>query len=141
MQKKRGPIFLRDQCQGQTFVELAISITFLFLIALAVVQYGWLMRASLLLGNAATEGARSASCGDSTNTVFTRMKTSVDGDIQTNMTVTFQKSTDGTNWSALGDSGSSNDANCGQYVRVLVRWTHFFFPISQSAIMEREYTQ
>lgn len=129
------------QCQGQTFVELALSITFFFLIVLGVIQGGWLVRSSLLLGNAAKDGARSLAQGNTTANVLTRMKTGVDPDIQTAMGVQFQKSSDGATWTTLSDSGSYNNASAGQYVRALVRYTNFHIPISQSSLSIREYTQ
>ena len=65
----RGQYDQFDQQRGQSTVELALVLPFLFMMLLAVVQIGLLVQARLLIIHAAREAAREAAVGGDDNAV------------------------------------------------------------------------
>ncbi len=120
--------------QGTGLVEFALVAPLLLAIMLGIIDFGLLGRATLTVANAAREGARAASVGQSTSNIYTRvanagaptLKTNASGQV-TNGSIVMQQAVYAgvpvyIAWPA--DSGSGTDARNsvapGNYVRITV---------------------
>ena len=143
---------------GTGLVEFALVAPILLALVLGIIDFGLLGRATLVVANAAREGARAASVGQSTATIYARvanggaptLKTNAAGQV-TNGSVLMQQAVYAgvpvyTAWPA--DTGSGSDARngvaTGNYVRVTVNYEHrsitgaFNRTVSIPVIMRRE---
>jgi Flp pilus assembly protein TadG len=119
---------------------------------LGIAEIGWMVRSTVIIGNAAREGSRAAALGKVTSDIDARINNYTSG---LTVTITKQYSTDnGTTWTHTPewptDSGSYNGVASGALIRISVSTTHQqltnFFPyltgrtLSQKSIMRREPT-
>ncbi len=124
--------------QGTGLVEFALVAPLLLIIVLGIIDFGLLGRATLVVANAAREGARAASVGQPTANIYTRitnagaptLKTNTSGQV-TNGSILMQQAVYQNvpvyvAWPA--DSGSGTDARngvaAGNYVRITVSYEH-----------------
>jgi Flp pilus assembly protein TadG len=129
-------------------VELALSLTVLMFILLGVMEMGVYISRRIAVSNAAREGARAAALGRTVAEAKTRVQNAAPNVTINADDISLHRSSNGTSWVALGDSGSYNDAPAGQMIRVTVSVTHTpvtgFIPgmsgLSNSTfvVMERE---
>lgn len=117
---------------GLAIVEFALVVPILLTLLLGIMEFGWLVRNSLTLSNAAREGARVASLGRTTTDIRTRIQNSVgtlrvtspNGDII--MRWSDNNGTDGypftiTDTTATTSTPAVNTVPPGKLIRITVR--------------------
>jgi len=146
---------------GTSFVEFALVLPVLLGIVMGIIDFGWLERNTLVITNAAREGARAASLGQPTSTIKARirnggaplLKADASGNL-TNGSITMEQApppSSGstlayTSWPPDNTSGTSqkNGVAPGNYVRITVSYAHrsitglFSRTVSIPVIMRRE---
>ncbi len=124
---------------GTSLVEFALVIPMLLSIVLGIIEFGLLERSTLVVANAAREGARAAALGQSTPSIRTRvinagapaLQTDSSGNI-TNGSILMEQAASGTSplaytaWPADTGSGTTqkNSVPAGNYVRITVTYNH-----------------
>ena len=115
----------RRQQKGTSLVEFALVSSLLFLLLFGIIEMGLLFQDQAEVSQAAREAARSASVGDPTSTAKNRAVTVGIGLSLTATNVTLEQSANsGATWTALGDSGASNNAASGSLVRATITYNH-----------------
>lgn len=124
--------------RGSGLVEFALVAPLLLAILLGIIDFGILARNSLVIANAAREGARAAALGQPTANIYARvanggaptLKTNSAGQI-TNGSVLMEQAVYGGTpayvaWPADSGSGTSaqNGAGVGNFVRITVTYEH-----------------
>lgn len=131
--------------RGSGLVEFGIVFMLLVTMMLGIVEFGLIMKDYQVLDHAAREGARSASIGSPVAKIRQDVRTAAgslqleDSYIQLFYAVPDEPDT----WYPLVDSGDSNCAASGDYVRVFITYPHalvtgFFFAGSPSFDMKAE---
>ncbi len=110
--------------RGAALVEFALVSSLLFLLLFGIIELGLLFGDQALVGAAAREAARSAAVGDPVATAKSHAVSGGSGLPLSGGNVVLEKSTDGTLWMALGDSGASNNAAPSNFVRATVTYAH-----------------
>jgi Flp pilus assembly protein TadG len=139
----------RGRVGGQSTVEFALVFPMVFLMLMAIVEFGWLIKNTMTMTNAARETARSASLGNvqsvigtvATNTASPLQLTTFTLSYSTNNGTTWN-----TNWPA--DSNGQNGVPSGNLIKISlaaynIQLINFIpglnnFLINQNAIMTRE---
>jgi Flp pilus assembly protein TadG len=142
---------------GTGFVEFACVLPFLAFILLGIIDFGLLGRSTLIISNAARDGARAASLGQPTANIRTRIINAATPPLDANLTtgviangsivmeqaaVPSSGNATYTAWPA--DAGTRNGVLAGRYVRITVNYNHlsmtrlFNRPVSISVVMRRE---
>lgn len=149
----------RSRRRGQSLVEFAAALPFLAILVFGIIEFGFYVRDSLIISNAARDGARAAAVGKITTDITTRVQNAstplpTNGD---NGSITMEYSTNnGVSYTALGNTTVAdaslrrNTAPAGSLVRVTVATNHkpfvfVFGPIfrrtvSTAVVMRREAT-
>jgi Flp pilus assembly protein TadG len=147
----------RSRRRGQSLVEFAAALPFLAILVFGIIEFGFFVRDSLIISNAARDGARAAAVGKTTTDITTRITNSssplaTSGD---NGSITLEYSTNnGTSYTTLSNTTEAtaslqrNTAPAGSLVRVTVATNHkpfvfLFGPIfrrtvSTAVVMRRE---
>ena len=114
------------RCQrGAALVEFALVSGLLMLLLFGIIEMGLIFSDQATLAQAAREAARSASLGSAISTVITRAENTATGLSLSSNNITLEKSADnGTTWTALGNTGTVNDAVTGNLIRVTVTYSH-----------------
>jgi Flp pilus assembly protein TadG len=154
--KQRG--HSANRRRGTGLVEFALCAPLLIFILLGIIDFGLLARNQLMISNAARDGARAASLGQSTANIRTRILNGAVPPLRVNSTgviengsIVMQQATvpssgdanyTSTPWPA--DIAGKNGVVIGNYVRITVNYTHlsmtrlFNRPVSISVVMRRE---
>lgn len=150
---------------GTSFVELALVLPVLLAILMGVIDFGWLARNTLIVANAAREGARAAALGRTTADIKERicydgaptLQSSTPG-VVTNGSIIMEQAPPApatspagsplayTSWPAdIGiDPNKKNGVAPNNYVRITVNYTHrsltglFNRTVSIPVMMRRE---
>lgn len=116
---------LRRYRRGAALIEFVIVVSLLILLLFGIIEVGLLFKDQATISQAAREAARSASVGSATATAKSRAVNTAAGITLSTSNVTLEKSADnGSTWSALGDSGSYNNAASGNLIRATVTYSH-----------------
>jgi Flp pilus assembly protein TadG len=113
-------------------VELAIMMPLLLLLLASIIELGLMTTDRRVLHQAAREGVWRAASGATISDIEAHVATSAEGIDATAITVTCERAVYHADtetwgaWSALGDSGSGNDAYNGDWVRVTLNYPHEF---------------
>lgn len=115
--------------RGAALVECALVLPFLLFLTLGVVEIGRMTRSQLALAQATREGSQAAARGLTVVRIYGRiMNTASQGGLNRSaVTITdLSQSSNGNNWSMIGDSmdGSGNNARSRNLVRVTVHYRH-----------------
>lgn len=119
--------------RGSTLVEFALIVPVLLAMLLGIIEFAWLAKNHLALANAAREGARAASLGKTTTEISTRVRGASTGSgvpnasDTTKLVINLSKDEDGAPYTyptALGDSGTKNNAATGSMIRVQAVYQH-----------------
>ncbi len=116
----------RNQLQrGAALVEFALISTLLFLLLFGIIEIGLILGDQAQVGQAAREAARSAAVGSPVGIAQAAAVSAGTGLRLTSAGVSLEKSADGgATWSALGDTGGTNNAASGSLIRATVSYAH-----------------
>ncbi|HEX8834732.1 MAG TPA: TadE family protein [Abditibacteriaceae bacterium] len=103
--------------RGQAIVEMALVLPVLIALIIGIMEFGWMVKNSMQINNAAREGARMASIGNNTLVVATNIRARTQG---IPVTVTQEYSMDNVTFKPLTNAGDANAAPPGALVRVTV---------------------
>ena len=135
--------------RGSTIVEFALIVPVLLAMLMGIIEFGWLVKNTLTIANAAREGARAAAVGKNTTQIDARIQnmTSTLPGSPTSITITKQKDNgidaDGYAYTTtLGNmacgTSTCNDAVLGTMTRIRVSTTNRpltgFFPFMNRTI-------
>ena len=150
----------RNRRRGTSIIEFALVSPVLLAMVLGIIDFGWLERNSLVIANAAREGARAAALGQSTSNIRTRiintgsysLRADSSGNIS-NGSISMEQAPPTGNpliygaWPSDNISGSvpRNGVVQGNYIRITVNYNHRSITglmnrtVSIPVIMRREY--
>ncbi len=114
----------RRSRRGAALVEFALVGALLCVLLFGIVEVGLIFSDQTQVGAAAREAARSLAVGETTATARSRAAAAGVGLSPSATTVTLESSPNGTVWTALGDTGSANNALTGMLVRATVTYRH-----------------
>lgn len=155
--KKSGWLPGRRARRGAAIAEFVLVVPALFIVVMAIAEFGTMFSEYLILHQGAREGARQAALGSTLSTIRSRVRTaSYTGVTDTYITVD-RYNTSTSAWVSVANqtSGTANDAPTGSLVRVriasyphrMVTGTFFSWlptytsggiPMSAQVIMRRE---
>jgi Flp pilus assembly protein TadG len=157
MSREYSIVGRRARRRGVAFVEFAIVLPVLLAMLLGIIDFGQMGRQSLIIANAAREGARAAAVGQSSTNVRTRIINAGEpplreaGGVISNGSIVLQHAASSTtptysNWPSdtTTSTGTKNGVPTGNYVRVTVNYNHQSFTgvfnrtISIPVVMRRE---
>ena len=107
--------------RGSTLVEFALVFPVLIALMIGIMEFGWLVKNTLQMSNAAREGARTASLGATTTTINSRITSRCAG---VPVTTILQYTVNNTTYLTLADSGTTNTAPTGSLIRVTLQSSH-----------------
>jgi len=116
--------------RGAVAVEFALVAPVLMILLFGAIEFGLAFKDLLVLNQAAREGARAASVGDTVSTVLSRIDSAASSLNYQQMTIALQRrylvGGTWTSWCTLGDAASvnQNDATVGAQVRVRIIYPH-----------------
>jgi Flp pilus assembly protein TadG len=119
--------------KGTALIEFVFAASLLCTVVFGIIEIGLFVNDCSCVHMASCEGAKAAASGESTSQITTRViSCAVSGSLSSS-NITLQKQVAGTsNWVALGNVGTQNDANSGDLVKVIVQrqhtWITKFFP-------------
>lgn len=129
----------RHRRRGTSIIEFALVSPVLLAMVLGIIDFGWLERNSLVIANAAREGARAAALGQPTSNIRTRiinsgsytLRADSSGNISNGSIVMEQAPSSGNplvygSWPSDNTSGSTprNGVSQGNYIRITVLYNH-----------------
>ena len=126
---KARPLPLRRttcSSRGTATVEMAIVAPLLVFLLFAIIEGGWLVKDSLVLGSACREAARKAGLGRPCAQIISCARTSASSLTGTNITVTMQyQPASGGGWTTLADTTEGlNSAPAGSQIRIMLTYPH-----------------
>lgn len=116
--------------RGAVAVEFALIAPVLMILLFGAIEFGLAFKDLLVLNQAAREGARAASVGDTVSAVLSRIDSAASTLDYQDMTITLERrhlvGGTWTSWCTLGDAASvnQNDATVGAQVRVHIVYPH-----------------
>ncbi len=106
---------------GSTLVEFALVVPVLLALLIGIMEFGWLVKNNMQISNAAREGARRASLGNTNASVRAEVARRC---IPMTVTTVITYSTNRTTYTVLPESAGTNVAPQGSMIRVRVRTRH-----------------
>jgi Flp pilus assembly protein TadG len=146
---KSPPLSRRKRrIRAQSTVELALVFPLVWLLLMAIVEFGWLIKNTMTMTNAARETARSAALGNPQSVIFTQATNTATPLALSSVAMTYSTN-NGTSWQPFPtDSNGQNGVPSGNLIKVTltannIQLVNFIpqlnnFVINQNVIMTRE---